>query len=151
MNTSESMLSIEPDRIMVAVGLIFDENNRVLLGRRTHPDRYFGKWEFPGGKIRAGESVTEALHRELREEVGISVIRSTPFVSFAYDYPDRKVMLEFRLVVDYDGKPSALEQQDLRWVEISKLSRMDMLAPNVKVIEQLKIRELETRNGESGI
>lgn len=143
------MRSIEPDRIMVAVGLIFDENNRVLLGRRTHPDRYFGKWEFPGGKIRADESAAEALRRELREEVGISVICSTPFISFAYDYPDRKVMLNFRLVVDYNGKPSALEQQELCWVKISKLSRMDMLAPNIKVIEQLKKLELESPNGQS--
>lgn len=137
------MPNIEPDRILVAVGLVFDEESRVLIGRRTYPDQYFGKWEFPGGKIREGESASEALQRELKEEVGISVIRSTPFCSFAYDYPDRKVMLNFRMVVDYGGTPSALEQQDLRWVEISNLSGMDMLAPNVKVIERLNSLELE--------
>lgn len=142
------MLNTEPDRIRVAVGLIFDETNRILLGRRVRRDLYFGKWEFPGGKIKAGESTAEALQRELREEIGISVIRSTPFVSFAYDYPDRKVMLDFRLVVEFDGRPDALEQQELRWVEISKLGRMDMLAPNARVIERLNMLELESRDGE---
>ncbi len=137
------MQNIEADRIPVAVGLVFDPAKRVLIGCRTQPDRYFGKWEFPGGKIKYGETAAEALNRELREEVGISVNNSTQFISFAYDYPDRKVMLNFRLVYDYDGQPEACEAQDLRWVEIASLSGIDMLAPNVKVIARLEQLDLE--------
>ncbi len=139
MSMYESMPNIEADdRIPVAVGLVFDHRRRVLIGCRTVRDRYFGKWEFPGGKIRADETVEQALYRELNEELGICVIGSAPFDSFSYDYPDRKVMLDFHLVNDYIGEPSAREQQDLCWVEIERLREYDMLAPNIRVIDQLE-------------
>lgn len=134
------MQSIEPERIAVAVGLIFDSENKILIGQRTTPDAYEGKWEFPGGKIEPFESAEEALSRELREEIGISVIDTVHFMTFEYDYPDRKVLLNFRLVERYEGSPIARERQDLRWVELSSLGEFDMLAPNVSVLEALKRR-----------
>ena len=151
MNTFESMPNIEPDRIRVAVGLVLDSQRRVLIGCRTAPDQYFGKWEFPGGKIQNGESVSDALKRELNEEIGILVISSTHFDSFNYDYPDRKVMLNFRLVEHYSGEPDSLEQQDLRWVEINDLGGFDMLAPNIRIIEQLKKLNRQGTDGEISI
>ena len=131
------MQSIEPDRIRVAAGIIVDESWQVLLGCRTSPGPYIGKWEFPGGKIRRGESVEAALYRELKEELGISVKSSTPFIKFAYDYPDHKVMLDFRRVDEFKGSPRGLEQQQLRWVKISRLNEIDLLAPNVTVVAKL--------------
>lgn len=145
------MLNIEPDRIRVAVGLVLDSRQRVLIGCRTLRDQYFGKWEFPGGKIQNGESVSDALKRELDEEIGILVISSTHFDSFNYDYPDRKVRLNFRLVEHYSGEPNSLEQQDLRWVEIDDLGTFDMLAPNFRIIEQLKKLNRQTTDGEISI
>ncbi len=142
-----STLNIEVDRIPVAVGLVFDRKHRVLIGCRAVKDQYFGKWEFPGGKINNDETVIQALQRELNEELGISVIRSIPFDDFSYDYPDRKVMLHFHLVYEYDGEPSGCEQQQLRWVEIGQLDEIDMLAPNVRVIEHLKQFTMNDRDG----
>ena len=142
------MPNTEADRIPVAVGLVLDRQRRVLIGCRTVQDRYFGQWEFPGGKIESHETVAEALRRELNEELGISVKSSTPFDRFSYDYPDRKVMLNFELVDDYNGEPSGCEQQELRWVEIGQLDKFDMLAPNVRVIKQLRDMAREDREGE---
>lgn len=132
------MQSIEPERIAVAVGLIFDSENKILIGQRTTPDAYEGKWEFPGGKIEPFESAEEALRRELWEEIGISVSHTVQFMTFEYDYPDRKVLLYFRLVERYEGNPIAREQQNLQWVQLSRLGEFDMLAPNISVIEALK-------------
>ncbi len=132
------MQSIEAERIAVAVGLIFDSENNILIGQRTAPDTYEGKWEFPGGKIESFESAAEALRRELWEEIGISVIQTVQFMTFEYDYPDRKVLLCFRLVERYEGIPIAREQQNLQWVQLSRLGEFDMLAPSIPVIEALK-------------
>ncbi len=134
------MQSIEPERIAVAVGLIFDSENKILIGQRTTRDAYEGKWEFPGGKIESFESADEALRRELWEEIGISVGHTVQFMTFEYDYPDRNVLLYFRLVESYEGTPIARERQNLRWVPLSRLGGFDMLAPNVSVIEALMQR-----------
>ena len=131
------MQSTEPERIAVAVGLIVDSENNFLIGQRTTPDAYEGKWEFPGGKIEPFESADEALRRELWEEIGISVVQTVHFMTFEYDYPDRKVLLYFRLVERYEGNPIAREQQNLRWVQPSQLEEFVMLAASVSVIEAL--------------
>ncbi len=133
------MLNTDPDRISVAAGIVFDENKRVLVGKRTPPCTYADLWEFPGGKILPSELVSEALARELREEVGILVKTSIPFVKFPYDYDKRKVFLNFRLVFEYDGIPKPLEQQDLQWINIPQLSKFEFLAPNARVIEMLQL------------
>ncbi len=86
------------------------------------------------------ESDAEALKRELQEEIGILVHDSLPFMKFAYDYADRKVMLHFRLVFEYEGMPYPLEDQTIQWAEISVLPEVGMLAPNVEVIENLQLK-----------
>ena len=131
------MPSTEPERTSVAVGLVFDERGRVLIGQRNSPDAYRGKWEFPGGKIKPQESDEDALNRELWEEIGIRVRKSNPFMSFAYDYPEQRVMLIFRSVDNFLGTPIGREHQVLKWVDISKLIEFDMLAPNRAVIKKL--------------
>lgn len=132
------MQSTDPERIPVAVGLIFDPEGRVLIGKRNATDRYLGKWEFPGGKIEEYETESEALRRELFEELGISVIDCEPFMRFPFNYPDRNVMLNFRVVKAYEGEEQSREQQQIRWVEIDNLVDFDMLDPNVRVIEELQ-------------
>ena len=138
LNTYASMQNIVAERISVVVGLIFDADRRILIGQRTSPEMYKGMWEFPGGKIKPFESDAEALDRELLEEIGISVNRSVSFMSFAYDYPDRSVLLKFRMVDEFEGEPEPCERQVLQWVEFSKLSKFDMLPPNIIVIEKLQ-------------
>src|SRR5690606_5744619 len=80
----------------VAVGLVFDRDGRVLLGRRPAGKPYAGWWEFPGGKVEAGESVAEALARELHEELGLVVRVSDPWIVREHSYPHARVRLHFR-------------------------------------------------------
>lgn len=122
----------------VAVGIILDSStDRVLVARRNTDDIHFGKWEFPGGKINPGETLGEALVRELKEELGIKVFSYEPFDSLLFEYPDRAVSLNFCMVTDFSGLASGLEGQVIRWVKIDDLSKLDMLDANRPVIEKL--------------
>ena len=138
MTMCASMQSTAVDRIEVAVGLVFDESGRVLLGQRTENSRYRGKWEFPGGKVKLNESRQMALQRELHEEVGIQVIDSSHLMSFAHDYPDRRVMLNFYVVVQYAGEPQPRENQPLQWVSPESLNSYELLDANRVIVERLQ-------------
>ena len=103
-------------RIDVAVGIIANRSGELLVGQRTVKDQYYRKWEFPGGKIEPEETVKQALARELKEELGITLNDCQPLMVLEHDYPDRKVRLFVRKVVDYAGKPQGIEGQALKWI-----------------------------------
>lgn len=126
-------------RIRVAVGVLVNHKGQVLVGQRTVKDAYFQKWEFPGGKIEASESVDQALARELLEEIGVTVLGSSPLVVLKHDYPDRQVELSVRRVTEYEGHPMPLEGQAIKWVAIEDLSKLDFLAGNQPIIDALQI------------
>ncbi len=139
------MQNTEADKTQVAVGVVFDAKRRVLLGQRTSPPEFKGKWEFPGGKIRPHESVAQALARELYEEIGIEVQASRPFMSLDYTYPTVTVQLNFRTVEAYTGLPVSRERQALRWVAVDALHRMDLLPANGPIVEKLQQRCAQQR------
>jgi 8-oxo-dGTP diphosphatase len=124
-------------RIEVAVGIIFNILGQVLVGQRTVADQYFGKWEFPGGKIEAGESVTQALRRELQEELEIDLEHSEDFMTLDHDYPDRDVRLSIQIVKQYSGQPQGAEGQALQWCNLAELDRLDFLSGNQPIIDKL--------------
>lgn len=99
----------------VAVGVILGPDGRVLLGQRPDDKPWPGWWELPGGKIEAGESIQEALHRELQEELGIEVTHSSPWVTYVHEYPKTIVRLAFCKVTAWKGEPRGLENQALAW------------------------------------
>src|SRR5690606_30967676 len=101
--------------IDVAVGVILDPKGRVLLGQRPEGKAWPEWWELPGGKIEPGESVQQALVRELQEELGIQVTKSTPWVTYVYEYPKTIVRLAFWKVTGWEGEPRGLENQALAW------------------------------------
>jgi len=127
-------------RIEVAVGIVFDEKNRVLVGQRTVKDQYFEKWEFPGGKLESHESAEDALIREFKEEVGIDVFSPKYLMQVDHDYPDRQVSLTVFTISDYRGQVKALEGQALRWVSLAELGGMNFLQGNQAIIDALKKR-----------
>lgn len=109
----------DPD-LQVAVGLI-RRGESYLLGSRA-PDRPGGGiWEFPGGKLRAGESPERALRRELAEELGIRVVAAEPYPAFDHAQPEYAVRLYPFLITDFTGTPEGLEGQSLRWAEQARL------------------------------
>lgn len=97
----------------VAVGVLVRSDGCVLLADRPAGKAYAGYWEFPGGKIEPGEEVAAALARELREELGIDIGPSVPWVTFEFDYPHAYVELQFRVVRQWRGDPHAREGQQL--------------------------------------
>lgn len=103
--------------VRVAAGLILDSRGRLLLGQRPDGKSWPGWWEFPGGKIEAGETVEQALVRELDEELGIQATRVYPWVVYVHDYPKSTVELAFCQVTAWDGEPHGRESQALDWVD----------------------------------
>lgn len=113
----------------VAVGVIITPNGQVLLGDRPTGKPWAGWWELPGGKLEPGESVIEALSRELKEELGIELTKATPWVTYVHHYPNTTVRLYFCRVTDWRGEPKSLEQQQLKWVDIATATELPDLLP----------------------
>ena len=122
------------NRLHVAVGVIIDGMGRVLISRRAENSHQGGLWEFPGGKVEPGESLAEALARELREELDIEVHGSEPLMEIHHDYSDKAVLLDVHVVRDYGGQPSGLENQPLAWVSSEKLPEYRFPAANEPIV-----------------
>ena len=122
----------------VAAGILRDAAGRVLITERLCDGPFNGLWEFPGGKIAAGESPSDALRRELAEELGIGVTASQPFMQLHHAYPDRSVDLEFFLVTAWQGEPAGLEGQGVRWVDSSDLDANELLPADAPVVSELQ-------------
>jgi 8-oxo-dGTP diphosphatase len=112
---------------LVVAAAILDPSGRVLLAERPAGKHMAGRWEFPGGKVAAGEAEAAALARELAEELGIEVIRARPVMRLSHPYPDRTVELSMWLVESYRGEPQGLDGQRLKWVERAQLGGEDVL------------------------
>ena len=100
-------------RLHVAVGVILDPAGNILISRRAQDSHQGGLWEFPGGKVEVGESLEAALARELREELGIHIGRTTPLLEVRHDYSDKSVLLDVHVVWEFSGEPRGLENQPL--------------------------------------
>ena len=102
--------------IDVAAGLIMRADGSLLLAERPGDKPWSGWWELPGGKIEPGESVLQALARELKEELDIEVTEATPWVTHVHEYPKNIVRLSFCRVTGWNGTPTGIEGQTLAWV-----------------------------------
>ena len=102
----------------VAVGILFRPNGDFLLTSRPSGKAYAGYWEFPGGKLEAGESVAQALARELTEELGIVIGPVTPWKVSMVDYPHALVRLNFCKVFSWVGELQMREAQSFSWQQL---------------------------------
>lgn len=119
-----------PEKIIdVAVGVLLRPDGTVLLGNRPADKPWPGWWELPGGKLEPGESVMQALTRELHEELGIQIHTATPWVTYVHTYPTTTVRLAFCRVTGWDGEPQGLEGQLLRWVPLTEALDVPKLLP----------------------
>lgn len=125
--------------VHVAVGVLINSSGEVLISLR-HPDSHQGGlWEFPGGKLEAGEEPRAALKREFAEELGVEVCRCFPLKKIQYDYPDKSVLLDIWRIVESTGTPKGLEGQAVEWRAISDLKESDFPAANAPIINCLKL------------
>jgi 8-oxo-dGTP diphosphatase len=102
----------------VAVGVLIDPEGRFLLTSRPEGKVYAGYWEFPGGKFEPGETLAQALRRELHEELGITIGEVHPWQQEVFDYPHARVRLHFCKVFEWAGEFEMREGQRMAWAAL---------------------------------
>jgi len=132
--------------VLVVAAAVFDGAGQVLIAQRPPGKALAGRWEFPGGKVVAGESESHALARELHEELGIEVLAARPFMRLTHPYEERDVELSLWIVERFAGEPRSLDAQALKWVATEHLGGEDMLEADRPFIAALRdLRHLPDR------
>jgi len=123
--------------VRVVAAALYDQDGRVLIAQRPAGKHMAGRWEFPGGKIAAGETEAAALARELHEELGVRVLTSHFLMRLTHQYDDRRVELSLWIVDGYTGEPGPLDGQRLKWVAPADLALEDILEADQPFIQAL--------------
>ena len=125
-----------------------------LLAQRPQGKVYAGYWEFPGGKVEPGESLREALVREIQEELGVTIDRAWPWLSCEFTYPHAKVRLKFFRVMSWHGEISPIEHSGFVWVRIGDTAPVTPVLPaNGPILRALELPSIYalTNACESGV
>ncbi|MCG6871665.1 MAG: Nudix family hydrolase [Gammaproteobacteria bacterium] len=127
--------------VRVAAGLIRDASGALLVQRRPEHQPYAGFWEFPGGKIEAGETPAATLARELAEELDVEVRAAAPFLTYRHRYAEKRVELHVWRVDAFAGPqpPRAMEGQHLAWCPPGKLAGLNLLRGNQTILRALEL------------
>jgi 8-oxo-dGTP diphosphatase len=125
--------------VAVAACALIDADGRVLLAQRPEGKSMAGLWEFPGGKIEAGETPEQSLIRELEEELGIVVKEAclAPLTFASHSYADFHLLMPLYVCRRWDGMVTAQEGQQLAWVRPNKLRDYPMPPADVPLIPHL--------------
>ena len=126
---------------IVTAALLYNDG-KYLLCQRPATDKLSLKWEFPGGKLEAGETPEAALKRELREELNITPDDFYPALRLEHAYPEFKITLHVFMVNAFSGEPAALDKQTLAWLLPSEATSLPFLAADVPIVEKLAAGEL---------
>lgn len=123
-----------PEAIHVAVAVVVDDDGRIVIARRPDHLHQGGCWEFPGGKVDSGETVRDAVTRELDEELGIRPRDMRPLLRVPYRYPDRNVLLDVWRVDGFLGTPRGREGQPVRRVRPEHLDQYTFPPANRPIV-----------------
>jgi len=126
--------------VHVAVAVILNDKNEVLLALRTPEQHQGGLWEFPGGKKENDESVYQALIREIKEELNITITDAEPLILVDHDYDDKTVLLDVWCVAGFQGTPRGHEGQKIRWCAINYLLENEFPAANAPIISAIQAK-----------
>ena len=126
--------------VLVAACALIDSDGRVLLARRPEGKPMAGLWEFPGGKVEAGERPEETLIRELREELGITVSEPclAPLTFASHTYAEFHLLMPLYVCRRWEGMVAPQEGQELAWVRASRLRDYDMPPADIPLISHLQ-------------
>jgi len=141
-------MKIEPQSptFTIPVGVFYSQG-RFLVARREKGAHSRGTWEFPGGKQRPGESLDEALRREVEEETGLDFRKAFLLHREEYSYPDRTVILNFFLCLEARNEPQGREGQQLRWVTLEELEQLEIPPGNRGFLKVLQEQFGDVGNG----
>ena len=123
-------------RINVVAAIIINKN-RILIGKRKDEDIGGGKWEFPGGKIEIGETNSEALERELYEELGISAKIGKELMNYEHMFKTTIYNISFMEIIDYEGEIRNNAHSEIKWVKFSNLLKYDFISGDDRFIQSL--------------
>jgi 8-oxo-dGTP diphosphatase len=129
----------DENHLHVAVGVIKDANENVLISLRHDSAHQGGLWEFPGGKVEPGESTEQALKRELKEELDIMVDELCPLIKIKHQYPDLNVLLDVWTVTRFFGEAKGCEGQKINWVSVDRLLDYCFPAANIPIIAATRL------------
>ena len=135
---------MNPNVLHVAVGVIRNNKNQVLLSRRPADVHQADLWEFPGGKLESGETVRQALSRELNEELALTVKSAKPLIKIYHDYEEHSVLLDVWQINSWDMSSAddrGQQGQKIEWVDISSLGARDFPAANRAIIKSVQLSD----------
>lgn len=127
--------------VQVVAGVLVAPDGRVLIAERPAGRSFAGRWEFPGGKLHAGETARAALDRELAEELGIAVERAEPLLAVTHRYPGAAaaVRIDCWRVRSWRGEPAGLDGQRFRWCPPATLADADLLEADRPIVTALRL------------
>ena len=126
----------------VVAAAVIDSAGRVLIAQRPPGKHLAGRWEFPGGKLEAGEDRRRGLTRELREELGITLLAPfRPLIRVRHTYDYGEVLIDVWVVRRYSGEPRGLEGQALRWCARDELESVELLPADGPIVAALRLPE----------
>lgn len=131
----------------VAVAVIYNAFQQILIAQRPLHKPHGGLWEFPGGKVEKGEKVEQALIREIKEEVDLNILSYTSLGEISHTYGSKEVYLHLFQVNQFQGEAKCCEgQQNLRWVSIEEFEQYLFPEANWQIIEIIQQTKAITEN-----
>jgi mutator protein MutT len=121
----------------VGVGIIWNQQ-KLLIDRRLPTGSLPGMWEFPGGKLEAGESVADCIAREICEELGLRVTVGVEFMTIDHSYPEFDIQLIVHHCQYLGGEPQLLACDEVRWVTVAELASYEIPAANARIVDRLQ-------------
>ena len=125
-------------RVVAGVAL---KNGSILVTRRPAGKPYPDRWEFPGGKVEKGETDTEALVRELSEELNVRVDIGEKIGSYGWEYPEKRVDLHFYSIRVVEGEPVPVGVAEILWVDPAETDQLDFLEADLELLKRLRERD----------
>jgi 8-oxo-dGTP diphosphatase len=122
----------------IGVAVIWNQSGQILIDKRKVGGALGGLWEFPGGKIEAGETVADCIVREIREELAIEITVGEHLISIEHTYPTFQITLIVHHCNYISGTPQPIESDEILWVEVSDLNKYEFPAANIAIIRAIE-------------
>jgi A/G-specific adenine glycosylase len=123
---------------IIGVAVIWNEQRQILIDKRRPEGLLGGLWEFPGGKIEAGETVEECIKREIQEELGIEIAVGDRLITINHTYSHFHVTLTVHHCRHLTGIPQAIESDEIRWVSLDEIDQFAFPKANTQIIAALR-------------